>query len=123
MTTIDDKKENKVSEKDIKPLYETGTKVMGFHNSLGSGRIIAGNIALVIRSTTSSRASLYQIEGIDKELCGLLDEEEILLFDQEIFDKTLSAWKEYVRLYARCHELYQDVRRYLMKNKYRKQIA
>lgn len=123
MVIIDDKKEKKVSEKDIKPLYEIGTKVMGFHNSLGSGHIIAGNIILVIRSTTSSQASLYQIEGIDKEFGGFLDEEEILLFEQEIFDKALSAWKEYVQLYARCHELYQDVGRYLIKDKYRKQIV
>lgn len=120
MTTIDNKKEENVSKKDIKPLYEIGTKVMGFHNVLGSGHIIAGSISLVVKSTTSSQANLYQIEGIDKEFGGFLDEEEILPFDQEIFDKALSAWKEYVQLYARCHGLYQDVGRYLMKNKYRK---
>lgn len=121
MTTIDNKKEKNVSEKDMKPLHETGTKVMGFHNSLGNNRIIAGNIILVIRSKISSQASLYQTEGISTEFSGLLDEGEILLFDQEIFDKALSAWKEYVQSYARCHELYQDVCKYLMKDKYRKQ--
>lgn len=120
MTTINDKKDKNTSEKDVKSLYEIGTKVMGFRNVLGSGHIIAGSISLVVKSTTSPQANLYQIEGIDKELSRFLDEEEILPFDQEIFDKALKAWKEYVESYARCHELYQDVMIYFMKNKYRK---
>lgn len=101
-------------DKDPEPLkYNIGQKVMGYHEGIGGNFFVAGTIIECEQSTNLFSPNSYKVYGIDIDIGGHLNENEIILFDQELFEKVYSEWKKWVNMHADASETYTKFRQML----------
>ena len=90
--------------------YSVGQKVMGYHKSTGGGYFVAGEIIEVEQSDSLLSQNNYKIKGIENDIGGSLSEDEIIPFDQELFDRAYAEWRKWVKLYAEATDIYGKFR-------------
>jgi len=89
----------------VLPKYENGTEVIGFNRSMSDEKPVCGKIVEIALSTSYLNQNKYKVKG---EYGGWLNENEILLFDTEIWKNVKRVWEEYLELKEKTHEKYLE---------------
>lgn len=94
-------------KEDIIPLkYKVGDKIMGYHSSIGCHVLVGGTVVEVEQSGSYLNENRYKVT-LEPELCDgekvkevtwWIDENEVQLFKQDLWDRAVNHWKTHGEL-------------------------